>query len=173
VFRDWDNFYLMIGGASAGLIGLLFVVVTLTSEIERSRALRGVNLYMTPPALAFAVVLTISAATAAPGISAGVVAGVAGAAALLGVAAAVRSCIGIRGFKVDNEPPHWSDLWFYGVAPGVVYIGLGTAAVGLCSHSDWAVQSVAAVLLILLLLGIRNAWDLVTWITPHGKSDDG
>ena len=48
MFRGWDNYYFMIGSAGAGLIGLLFVVVTLTQGIDRDRALRGASLYMTP-----------------------------------------------------------------------------------------------------------------------------
>jgi len=39
MFEGWDNYFVLLGTASAGLIGLLFVVITLTSNFERSRAL--------------------------------------------------------------------------------------------------------------------------------------
>ena len=41
MFQGWDNYFFMLGSAGAGLIGLLFVVVTLTAGIDRSRAQRG------------------------------------------------------------------------------------------------------------------------------------
>ena len=74
MFHGWDNFFFMIGSAAGGLIGLLFVVVTLTAGFERSQALRGSALYMTPTAMHFAAVLSISAVAVAPGLSAGVTA---------------------------------------------------------------------------------------------------
>ena len=37
--------------AAAGLIGLLFVVVTLTAGFDHAQASRGAKLYMTPTAL--------------------------------------------------------------------------------------------------------------------------
>jgi hypothetical protein len=69
VFEGWNDFFFMIGSAGAGLIRLLFVVVTLTSGFERSQALRGAKLYMTPTAPHFAVVLSIGAVAVAPGLA--------------------------------------------------------------------------------------------------------
>src|SRR5581483_8550622 len=66
VFQGWANFYLMTGSASAGLTGLLFVVVTLLQVRERSQTLWGAAIYMTPTVLSFAVVLSVSAVATAP-----------------------------------------------------------------------------------------------------------
>ena len=38
--RAWNDFYYLTGSAGAGLIGLLFVVVTLSSDTERSRVMQ-------------------------------------------------------------------------------------------------------------------------------------
>ena len=57
MFEGWDNYFVLTGTAAGGLIGLLFVVVTLTAGFERSRALRGSEIYMTPNLVHFAVVL--------------------------------------------------------------------------------------------------------------------
>ena len=46
----------------------------------------------------------------------------------------------------------------------LLYLGLCAAALALCWRASWAAEAIAALLLILLLLSIRNAWDLVTWI---------
>ena len=66
MFEGWDNFYLMLGPAAVGLIGLLFVVVTLTAGFDRSKAIRGQALYLTPTALHFGMVMVISAIAMAP-----------------------------------------------------------------------------------------------------------
>ncbi|MFI4936226.1 MAG: hypothetical protein ACHP7N_16560 [Caulobacterales bacterium] len=166
MFQGWDNFFFMIGSAAAGLIGLLFVVVTLTSSIERSQALRGATLYLTPTAMHFAFVLTISAVAIAPGLPASASAIVLGVVALVGLANALRSTIGILKPRQGMEPPHWTDAWMYGATPAAIYLGLSAASLGLWAHTPWAAHLLAAGLLGLLLVGIRNAWDLVTWIAP-------
>jgi hypothetical protein len=170
MFRGWENFYFLIGSAGVGLIGLLVVVVTLTAGFDRSKALIGSSLYMTPTALEFGMVLALSAVALAPGLPAGAVAAIFGLAALIGLAHAARSCLGIADRKSGMDPPHWSDFWLYGGAPLAIYGGLGAAAIGLWLGAGWAVDALAAFLLALLLLGMRNAWDLVTWIAPRGQS---
>lgn len=171
MFEGWDNFYLMTGSAAAGLVGLLFVVVTLTESRERSQALRAVSIYMTPTVLNFAVVLATSAVATAPHLTVMATGAVLGFGVLVGLANAVWACIAIGGRRLGAEPPHWSDFWLYGAAPTIVYLGLAAADVALWIRAAWAVNAVAALLLTLLLLGIRNAWDLVTWMAPRRNSD--
>jgi hypothetical protein len=172
MFHDWEDFYLVIGPASAGLIGLLFVVVTLTAGRERERILRGVALYMTPTALQFAVVMTLSAVIMAPGLGSLLAGTAVGICALLGLACAARAAWGIGRPRQGQPPPHWSDFWLYGAGPGVVYLGLCAAAIAIWTRAGWAAPGLAALLLILLLVGIRNAWDLVTSIAP-GEAGQG
>ena len=166
MFHGWDNFYLMMGSAGGGLIGLLFVVVTLTSGFDRDQALRGARLYMTPTAVHFAVVLSVSAAVLAPGLSPAVEGVLIGLLALGGLALAIRAFVGIRNPREGSEPPHWSDAWMYGGAPAAVYGLILAAAFCLGESAAWAPYAVAVLLLTLLLVGLRNAWDLVTWIAP-------
>jgi len=37
MFHDWENYYLLIGSAAGALIGLMFVVTTLTAGLDASR----------------------------------------------------------------------------------------------------------------------------------------
>src|ERR1700749_4171148 len=69
MFEDWDNFYLLVGSAAAALIGLLFVVATLTAGIEQGRARRGETLFMTPTVFDFAVIVVVSALAMTPRLS--------------------------------------------------------------------------------------------------------
>jgi hypothetical protein len=167
MFHGWDNYFFMLGSASASLIGLLFVVVTLTQGFDRTQALRASGVYMTPLAVHFAVVMAVSAISLAPGLDARKTALVLAIGALVGLGNAVRTCLGIPALaRSSSTPPHWSDFWFYGVAPAVIYVALGVIAIAAAAGSGWAVEATAALLLVLLLVGIRNAWDLVTWMAP-------
>src|ERR1700720_3985891 len=64
MFRDWANYYLLIGSAAGALIGLMFVVTTLTAGLDASRVSRGAKVYITPVVFHFSVVLIVSAISA-------------------------------------------------------------------------------------------------------------
>jgi len=166
MFQGWDNYYVMVGTASAGLIGLLFVVVTLTAGVDRSQAERGAKLYLTPSVLHFAIVMTISAVIIAPRLPTQARGVLIGVAALWGAWFAVRATIGINKPRPGAEPPHWSDAWMYGGSPATIYFTLAAGAVAVWTGLPWAPYPIAVLTLALLLVGIRNAWDLVTWIAP-------
>jgi hypothetical protein len=44
----WESFYVIIGSSSAGLTGLMFVVMTLIPETRRRAANRTINAFATP-----------------------------------------------------------------------------------------------------------------------------
>ena len=135
--------------------------------------MRGQKLYRTPTALHFAVVLSMSAVALAPRLPTVETAAIFSALALFGLTNAVRACVGIAGPGPDRPAAHWSDFWTYGVAPAAIYVGLCAASAAIGTGAEWAQYLVAAFLLALLLLGIRNAWDLVTWIAPRSKGHAG
>jgi hypothetical protein len=164
MFADWDNFYLMLGPAAVGLIGLLFVVVTLTAGFDKSKAMRGQAYYLTPTALHFGMVMVISAIAMAPRLGPVTAAMAIEVPVLAGLAGAARACFGIRTMTTGEIDPHWSDFWCYGVLPILLYLGLFVAALALCWRASWAAEAIAALLLTLLSLNVRNAWDLVTAI---------
>jgi hypothetical protein len=171
MFEGWDNYFAMLGTAAAGLIGLLFVVITLTANIERSRALWANGIYMTPIALHFAAVLSISAITMVPALAPTEVAVLISLVALAGLAAATRTCLGILGIRTSANPPHWSDLWGYGVGPAAIYVSILGVAAAVWLRCATATYVLAALLLILVLLAIRNAWDLISWMAPKSGAD--
>jgi hypothetical protein len=168
MFQGWDSFYLLIGGAAGALIGLLFVVETLTAGVERDKALIGASVYVTPCVFHFAVVLGVSAVALAPRLADWLEGLAVAAAALAGLIYSVRVALGIRSGKLET-PPHWSDFWYYGVAAAGVYLALGAAALSSACGWPFGPDAVAAVTVALLLLSVRNAWDLVTWLAPGAK----
>jgi hypothetical protein len=175
MFEHWDSFFLLIGGAAGALIGLLFIVVTLMRGGDSGTRLRGASVFMTPTVAHLAMVLTVSALATAPGISMAAASGIIGVCALVCLAFSGRSLamLATGGIKAT----HWSDLWGYGVAPLAVSLALlaSTAAVWFAPDGfapDWGARWIAISLVAILLLAIRNAWDLVTWITAKGDQLD-
>jgi hypothetical protein len=169
MFEGWENFFLMAGGAAAVLIGLIFVVISLLQDRSRSTVLAGARLYMGPIVLGISFVLMLSAAALTPGISRCTFAALTGAVAVWGLVRGIMSTIGIQKLsRIDDEPPHWTDVWFYGVFPSVIYVAFGIVALAYWRDAGWASFGLAGVVTVALLLAIRNEWDLITWITPRG-----
>ena len=165
MFEGWDSFYLLVGGAAGALIGLLFVVATLTRGRDRDSALHGASVYMSPVVLHIALVLVISALATAPGIPTGLAAGVIGLAGLIGLVASGRVIWHLAVGKTFAGA-HWTDVWCYGVFAFVADLALaGSAFEVWMGAPGTAAREVAASLVAILLIAIRNAWDLVTWIS--------
>jgi hypothetical protein len=79
------------------------------------------------------------------------------------------SFVGIRRLGAEV---HWTDLWFYGVVPTVLYAELGLVALAFWKAWPQAHYGLAAVITALLLSAIRNEWDLITWIAPRPEKPD-
>jgi hypothetical protein len=170
MFEGWGEYYLMAGSAAAVLIGLIFVVISLMQDRSRTSVLEGSRLYMGPIVLGVSFALALSAAALAPGMDAAAMAGIAALVAAWGLIRGLMSIAGIR--KLGSEV-HWTDLWFYGVAPSALYLALGGVAVAFWSGWACAPSGLAAVVTGLLLLAVRNEWDLITWIAPRADASGG
>jgi hypothetical protein len=170
MFHDWSEFYLLAGSAAAVLIGLVFVVVTLMQDRPRSSVLSGSKLYMGPVVLHMSFVLVLSGAALVPNIDGRQFATVAWIIALWGVARGIYSTIGLVRIWTPTNEVHWTDMWYYGVIPSVLYVAMGVVAAGFWMGAAWAADGIAAIVTGLILLSIRDEYDLVTWLAP--KSDD-
>ena len=84
---------------------------------------------------------------------------------------AVRTCRGIADFARQGNAPHWSDMPLYGFAPGALYVLLLGIAAAIWLQAPFAPGALAILLMVLMLLAIRNAWDLITWMAPGRPPD--
>jgi hypothetical protein len=164
MLRDWESFYLLVGSAAAALIGLLFVVATLTVSIDRKSAERGDKLFMTPIVFHLCGIVVLSSLALAPTLTPAAFGIVCALVAVAGFAYGAMVTFGI--VTVGDPPTHWSDKWYYGAGPTLAYVALAIIAAAMLRNRGWAVNGVATVIVFLLLLGIRNAWDLVTYLAP-------
>jgi hypothetical protein len=171
MFSGWQTFFQMTGDVAATLTGLLFVVATLTSGRSSSTMARGVKLFTTPTVFHFASIIIISALPLAPDSEGSLPSYI-----IIGWAGFGLGYSGYLAFSINaiDDPTHWSDFWCYGIAPTVAYLALTAATLAAVMQLRHAVFLVSLALLILLLVAIRNAWDLVTWLAPRrNNSNDG
>jgi hypothetical protein len=169
MFEDWGDFYLLVGSAAAVLIGLIFVVISLMQDRSRSTVLTGSKLYMGPIVLMVSFVLVLSAAALTPKLGQLSFAAVTTIVAAWGLVRGVMSTVGIVRLGKDV---HWTDLWFYGIAPTALYAALAVVAGQFWWALPCAQFCLAGVIVGMLLLAIRNEWDLITWIAPRSDEND-
>jgi hypothetical protein len=165
MFEGWGDYFFMLGSSAAALIGLMFVVVTLTAGRDRREVEGGKRLYTSPVVWHLAVVLVVSAGAIVPTMVPRLFGAATGALALLGVWVGGRSAIGIGRTRMSGADTFF-DIWWYGLIPAAVYVGLGGAAAGIFTGQQWGTDAVAAALIALLLVSIHAEWDLVTFLAP-------
>ena len=165
----WENFYVIVGSSAGALIGLQFVVITLIAELPAVKDVeRASSAFATPTIVHFGAVLLLSAIINAPwpGIIAAAIAWGA-----LGVFGLIYEFIVARRMRVQTAySPLFEDWLFHVLLPFAAYVILAASAFVARSHVQAALFSVAAAALILLFIGIHNAWDAVTYnVFVHKK----
>jgi len=109
----------------------------------------------------FAVVLLLSAIISAPWHTIGVVGVVWG---LMGISGIVYALIVARRMRLQTAyRPVFEDWLFHALLPLAAYAILAVSACVAQSHARPALFLVAAATLLLLFVGIHNAWDAVTY----------
>jgi hypothetical protein len=158
---DWDSFYLIVGGAAGALIGLQFVVMTLIAERPAMHSSEASAAFSTPNIVHFGAAFFLSAFMRMPWRSEETVAtiiGIAGVIGILYVSIVVRRMRAQRAYK-----PILEDWLFYGVLPAMAYIVLAASAFATFTYPHGALFGVGASALLMLLIGIHNAWDTTTY----------
>ena len=157
----WENFYVIVGSSAGALIGLQFVVLTLIAERPPLRAAEAGAAFSTPSVVHFAVVLLLSAVLSAPWHAIGNVAVFWG---LVGLGGIVYSVVVARRMRVQTVyRPVFEDWLFHVLFPVVAYAMLAVSAYVARSNSRPALFLVGAATLLLLFVGIHNAWDAITY----------
>jgi len=162
VFDGWENFYVIVGSSAGALIGLQFVVITLIASkpIGRGEAQAG-GAFATPSVVHFGVVLVLSAIVSAPWDEPLMVAALWGVVGLLGVAYVV---VVTRRMRMQRAyEPVFEDWLFHVLLPVAAYAILAISAYVALYSVRPALFLVGGAALVLLVIGIHNAWDAVTY----------
>ena len=158
----WESFYVIVGSSAGALTGLQFVVIALIAEAEAAAGMLEIRAFGTPTVVHFCAVLFISAVLSAPWHTlsgAGLVLDVCGVAGIVYALTVVRHARRQTGYSPDAE-----DWFWYSALPLVGYASLLGAGMLLKRHPEMSLFVIAATALLLMFVGIHNAWDSVTYI---------
>jgi hypothetical protein len=174
-FAAWANFYTITGSSAAALTGLMFVVITLVAGQERTqKTVRdGVETFSSPTVIHFCAALFISAVLAAPwreAIYPGLLLGVAG---IYGGYCAFRVVLQMNRMWGALSIAEFDDWFWYAIVPLLAYVGLIVGAILLIGAGMQGPFVLAGCTILLIFVGIRNAWDTVTFIAISRSGSTG
>jgi hypothetical protein len=159
---SWEVFYLIVGASAAALIGLQFVVIVLGADLGALGGMTAVRAFATPTIVHFSAVLLISALVTAPWHGRVPFAISLGACGLTGVVYGIRIVRHAR--RQTDYAPDVEDWTWHVILPLVAY-GMALVSAGLFPrYPEMILFTVGAVVLLLLFIGIHNAWDAVLYI---------
>jgi len=158
----WENFYVVVGSSAGALIGLQFVVITLIADIPiaRDHSEAGAA-FATPTVVHFAAVLLLAGVQCAPWQTVSAVAVVWG---LLGLGGIVYEIVVARRMRAQTTyAPVFEDWLFRALLPLAAYATMVASAFITRLNAAGALFAMGTAALLLLFIGIHNAWDAVTY----------
>ena len=159
---EWHNFYSLLGSASATLVGLLFVAATVGSGAFTSGRRSASRMFLSASVIHFSSLLIACLVVLAPTqnwMSLGVMIATCGVFGLAYYVVTWRDTVrdGLTK-RID-----WDDRIWYGVLPVICYMCETASGVALVQRSGFGCMALALSLVLLLVIGIHNAWDITLW----------
>ena len=155
--EHWHEFYLLLGTAAAALVALQFVAASVGAGFLKFETATATRTYMTPVIVHLSSVLLASALALVPWHNATTCAVVFGIASAIGTLYA--GVLALRILTDSADHIEFDDRLCHGVAPPIAYAAGIAAAVMFRLGTGHAAEVLAAGLLLLLGVNIRNAWD--------------
>lgn len=169
MLAQWEAYYVIVGTSAGALTGLQFVVMALVAESQLSTGEHEISTFGTPTVFHFVATLLVSAALSAPwptfiGPSIGMM--------ILGLVGVVYAFIVARRAKrAKMYQPVLEDWVWHVVLPLVTYVLLVISGALLPRSGSPALFVLAGCALLLLGIGIHNAWDTVIYVAMRMKRD--
>lgn len=171
LLREWHDFYVLVGTASATLVGLMFVAASIGTSFFNEEHRAGMTTFITPTVVHFTAVLFICLLVIIPTHTwhtLGVLL------AILGLAGSIYSGRLLLWLTVQHRfNVDWEDRTFYAFVPLLGYLLLLIAAVMLFLQSAISPDLIAGAILTLLVASLRNAWDMTVWMVIKAPTGGG
>ena len=162
--REWESFYVIVGSSAGALTGLQFVVLTLISESGRIRGTsETMSAFASPNVVHFCVALLVSAILSAPwhGLAPAGVALI--ACGLGGFLYSLR--VLLTAMRQKDYKPVLEDWIWHTTLPILAYAALAHSGLRIARESTPDTLFIpAAAVLLLVFIGIHNAWDTVLYM---------
>lgn len=162
LFSPWESFYVIVGSSGAALTGLQFVVMALVAEAHRKGSSETVNAFGTPTVVHFCMVLGTAAVLSAPWPGTLGPTVILAAAGLFGMVYA--AIVTTRARRQTGYTPVWEDWIWHSILPFVAYAVMLVGALTMTRTHHEGLFALGATSLLLLLIGIHNAWDSVAYV---------
>src|SRR5882724_6917823 len=168
LLEHWHEFYLLIGTAAAALVALLFVAASVGVGLFSRSSDGPTRTYVSPIAFHFTSAFFVSAAALVPThtlLTLGMLV------ALNAIAGMIYAAFVMRRLFTDDIAD-LADRFCYGILPLAAYAaGLWAAYLIFCG-SIHAPEFLAATVVLLLIVNIRNAWDLMLSLSRRRARED-
>jgi hypothetical protein len=157
--RPWHDLYILIGTASATLIGLMFVAASVGTGVYSKDRYHALRAFLSPTVVHFACALAACMFAIAPLRSWTLLGLLIGATGLYGLGYAVMVWRNMlrHGLTVSID---LEDRICYAAIPAVGYATMLAACVVLVLEQPAGCDLLAIAMGLLLMIGIRNAWDM-------------
>jgi len=165
----WESFYVIVGSSAGALTGLQFVVMTLIGEAGTRDRKNTIAAFGSPNVVHFCAALLAAAILSAPWsglVYVGLALSACGAMGVVYSVVVFRRAHRQRGYR-----PVIEDWVWHTILPLLAYSALVVTGAILRWSSTNALFVVGAAVLLLVFIGIHNAWDTVTYVMTH--QDDG
>ena len=166
ILTQWHNFYALIGGAWTGSAG--------DADLCAAGGLRsyaqgqaGIRSFLSPTVVHFTAILVICLLASMPTATWVLLCALLGCVGAIGLA--YSGWVWRRMMKHGIVASIDSDRLWYALLPIPAYLLVIGAGVGLGERCGQSLDILAAALIVLLLIGIRNAWDMTVWIIDRRK----
>ena len=164
LLSGWHDFYVIVGSSAAALTGLNFVVIALGAD-GQAFAGPAVQAFATPTIVHFGAALLVAGIVTAPWPSP---AGSAWSLAVTGAAGLVYAVWVVRqSIRQTQYKPVAEDVIWHMIIPVIAYALLTLGGVVVSEGSVAATFAVAVAALLLMFIGIHNAWDSAMYLAQR------
>ncbi len=164
----WESFYVIVGSSAGALTGLQFVVLTIIAELGTARGRKAsIAAFGSPNIVHFCAALLVASILSAPWnsmLQAGVAVSGCGALGVVYSGLVLRRTLRQREYR-----PVFEDWLWHTVLPMLAYSMLFVSGTILARDAARALFVIGAALLMLVFIGIHNAWDTLTFVTVQGR----
>ncbi len=168
MLAGWHEFYALLGTAAAALVALLFVAASIGASVLTPGG-GATRTFMSPVIFHYTSILFVSLIALVPthtpaslGFAIAIVAGV-------GFGYSVLVCVRL----LRNHTVDLADRFGYGAGPLAAYATTIAAGGLLLARKPAGANVLAAALLVLLVVNIRNAWDLMLALAQRATQQTG
>ena len=162
ILSKWESFYVIVGSSAGALTGLQFVVMAIIADQPGRGGHQEIAAFGTPTVVHFMAVLFVGAIISAPWEELSHAALVLGLFGLTGVI--YTAIVTKRAKSTQRYQPVLEDWIFHAILPFIAYLLILGAAVTVTRFDTQALFSVGTASLVLLSVGVHNAWDTVTYL---------